>query len=242
MKLSETVKNIIKNHALESYPDECCGFVVDYRAENKALRCKNFSQFPKKHFSISPKDYLKISKSYQIKAIYHSHPEGEESFSPYDLINSNGHLLNYIMYNVKNDNFTFYDPRKNKTFIDYSEFKIGVSDCYTFVQKYYKRIGINLKDSDYSRSDDWHQEKPNLSEEIAALNKDVKKIPVSSEFKKYDILLFEMLKGKTANHVGIYLGNNTIIHRPRNKFVTIEALSERRKNKISTIYRHEQFI
>ena len=238
--ISETVKTQIKKHALESFPNECCGFTVFDKDKPRAVPCKNSANDPEKYFSISPQDYLKISNRFAISAVYHSHPAGKSKFSPYDIINSKGHMINYIMYNVEKDNFIFYDPSKDKTFIDYKEYRVGSADCYTFVQDYFKELNITLKDVEYIREEDWHERRPNLARDVMKVNPELKKQKDGCVMKKHDFLLLAMIKGKTINHAAVYIGDNKIIHRPRNKFVTIEKLTPQKRSKITEIYRHEQ--
>ena len=102
---------------------------------------------------------------------------------------------------------------------------------------YYKELGINLIDYPKKRGVEWQSEMPDLANKIINLNKSVYEVNDKSALKENDILLFKMVKGKQINHAGIYLKNNKIIHRPRNKNITIENLSPSRKLKISKIYR-----
>ena len=113
MILSTSIKHKIKKHALEETPRECCGIIVN---DVKVMRCRNIAAKPTDHFSLSPLDYMKASRGGNINAIYHSHLD-EENFSPTDVINSQTHEINYILYNIKNNSFSEFDPLKNKTFI-----------------------------------------------------------------------------------------------------------------------------
>ena len=102
---------------------------------------------------------------------------------------------------------------------------------------YYKELGIDLIDYPKKRGAEWQSEMPDLANKIINLNKSVCEIDDKSTLKENDILLFKMVKGKQINHVAIYLKNNNIIHRPRNKNIIIEKLSNSRAAKISKVYR-----
>lgn len=245
MLFLEKIKEKIKSFSLDEQPREACGFVFEKNNEIDVFPCKNFSENPNNNFSISPKDYLKAGRLGKIIAVYHSHTDGTKDFSSYDLINSLGHSLIFVLYNVTEDSFSIFDPKKEKTYICNEPFKMGVSDCYNFVVNYYNNLNITLEDPESSRKENWYEVKPNLIEEIVETNLNTKenwlKVDNFSQAKKHDILLFKMLPGRLGNHVGIYLGDNSMIHRPRNKSVTIEKMSKKRISKIYKIYRNEQF-
>ena len=245
MLFLEKVKDKIKLLSLQDQPREACGFVIQKTEEVTVFPCKNFSENPTTNFSISPKDYLKALKLGKIIAVYHSHTDGTKDFSSYDLINSLGHSLIFILYNVTEDSFSVFDPKKEKTYICDEPFRMGTSDCYNFVVSYYNNLNIILEDPEKSRKENWHEVKPNLIEEIVQTNLTTKekwiKVNNFSRAKKHDILLFKMLPGRLGNHVGIYLGDNSMIHRPRNRNITIEKMSNKRISKIYKIYRNEQF-
>lgn len=245
MILNKKIKSIIKRHALKEKPKECCGLVFESNGLLEIQTCSNTSENPEKHFSISPRDYLKATRKGSIKAIYHSHLSSNDKFSPNDILHSKGHKIPFLLYCQGKDSFSTFDPEKNKTFIYDRIFKIGENDCYTFVKEYYSNLGIKL--SGYNNlGNDWHKKNPNLVQDLFNLNKNNPNLPIfelcpKSELKKHDVLVFEFIKGAGANHVAVYLGDGEIMHHPRNKYLCIEALGDVYKNKIIKIYRHEQF-
>lgn len=245
MILNKKIKSDIKKHALKEKPKECCGLVFESNGSLNIQACSNTSEIPEKHFSISPRDYLKATQKGSIKAVYHSHLSNNDRFSPNDILHSRAHQLPFLLYCHGRDSFSTFHPQKNKTFLYDRIFKIGESDCYTFVKEYYSNLGIKL--AGYNNlGNDWHKKNPNLIQDLFSLNKNDPNLPISelspkSEFKKHDVLVFEFIKGAGANHVAVYLGNNQIMHHPRNKYLCIESLSNIYKNKIITIYRHDKF-
>ena len=83
---------------------------IKYLGKMNIFECKNYSENPNHHFSISPREYLKASKLGDFKAVYHSHPQGEAKFSPYDIHVSQSMNLNFILYHNSTDEFLFFDP------------------------------------------------------------------------------------------------------------------------------------
>ena len=247
MTLEETTRTAIKQHATREIPRECCGLLVEEKGSLVTLECQNVSEMPTKHFSLKPSDYVQASRRGKIKAVYHSHNSSNDKFSHNDMAHSRSHNLPFVLYNPEKDSFSLFDPDKNKTFLYKKVFKLEESDCYTVVKEYYKNLGIELADIKGCRLDPtWHRKNPTLIRDIFNLNKlnphlPIMELPPSKEIKKHDVLVFKFIKGAAPNHVGVYLGDGTIMHHPRNKYVCIETLSEPLKKTICKIYRHEQF-
>jgi len=247
MTLEETTKISIKSHATKDVPRECCGLLIEEDGDLQTLECQNVSEVPTQHFSIRPSDYVKASRRGKIKAVYHSHNSNNNKFSTNDMIHSRSHKIPFVLYCVEKDSFSVFDPHKNKTFLHDKTFKLEESDCYTVVKDYYKDLGIELADVKGCRLDPtWHKKNPSLIEDLFNLNKlnphlPIVELPPTSELKKHDVIVFEFVKGIGPHHVGVYLGDGTIIHHPRNKYVCIEMLNESLKKTIYKIYRHEQF-
>jgi|13_taG_2_1085334.scaffolds.fasta_scaffold05509_4 proteasome lid subunit RPN8/RPN11 len=244
--IEENIKQKIKHHALAENPRECCGVVVSQQPQSLVFECRNVSDTPKKTFSLSPVDYLHASRKGKIKAIYHSHPNENKTFSNYDILNSQSHQLDYVLYNIPSDSFSFFDYKKNKTFIYNKPFKTQTADCYSLVKEYYQKLDINLLDEQNSRTNpDWHTQNPNLIEKIFKLNTSKNKHLFhqvnTNELKKHDILSFELVEGKGPIHVGVYLGDNTFTHHPRGKYPCIEPLNRTYKKRIHSIFRYEKF-
>ena len=244
--IEENIKQKIKQHALSENPRECCGVIISSGDKTSVIECRNVSDNPKETFSLSTNDYLKASRKGKIKAIYHSHPNQNKIFSNYDMLNSQAHRLDYLLYNIPHDSFSFFDYRKNKTFIYNKPFKTQTADCYSLVKEYYEKLNINLLDKQDSRNTpDWHLQNPNLIQQIFNLNREENEHVFNQvdtkQLKKHDILSFELVKDKGPIHVGIYLGDNTFTHHPRGKYPCIEPLNKTYKKRIHSVFRYEKF-
>lgn len=112
MKFNKKIKNKIKKHALEDFPDECCGLVIEESGEQEACRCDNESKDKKNFFRIGIKDYLKATKKGKILACYHSHTEEHHDldFSEFDKEVSDSHGVPLIMYSIREDKFKEHIP------------------------------------------------------------------------------------------------------------------------------------
>ena len=241
MTLSLSIKNKIREHALEEAPRECCGIIVN---NVKVMRCRNVAPKPMDHFSLNPLDYMKASREGDINAIYHSHLD-EEKFSPNDIINSQTHEINYILYNIKNNAFSEFDPSIKKTSIHSTSFKTGISDCMTLVINYYKEnFDIDLSDLNFLRmKEDWSERDPLLIQKIIELNRAnhsdlFEEVDfLETTLQKHDIISLEYIKGKGACHTAVYVGSGNIFHHPRGKYPIVERLTESFRKRVKKIYR-----
>ncbi len=96
MRIDEQVLHSMSQHALESFPEEACGFIV--RKEDKtidSIRAANAS-YSETEYSINPIEYSKVEKNNDIIGIYHSHTNGRAYFSEKD----KEHAWNGLFYVV----------------------------------------------------------------------------------------------------------------------------------------------
>ncbi len=101
MKLNKDVIEKIYRHAIEAYPDECCGIVTGDSDNQTVHLCKNIqnrlhAEDPVRHprdartaYVIDRKEFERIVSSAkeqgkEVIAFYHSHPEHESYFSEDD--------------------------------------------------------------------------------------------------------------------------------------------------------------
>ena len=92
--LSKDAEMHIYNHARQTYPEECCGFLFG-KDENErritiALAVKNSKEGDKRRrFEIAPIDYMKaeqyaLNNGLTLLGIYHSHPDHPAQPSEHD--------------------------------------------------------------------------------------------------------------------------------------------------------------
>lgn len=222
--ITKELKNKIKEHAIQDFPNECVGFVVN----GDIFPCKNQSENPIKHFSISPLDYLQASYFGNIEMVYHSHNKNPE-FSEFDKVNLYNQKLRGIVYCREKDCFNIFLPESYNNKYVGRNFEIGISDCLSLVSDYYKDE-LNIILPQIERKEGWYKNNPNIV--IENTPKNFKQI----EFKdaqKNDLLVFDMLKNNLPCHFGIYLGNDVILHQPRNQQSIIELITNQMKKRIS---------
>ena len=101
-------------------------------------------------------------------------------------------------------------------------------DCLTFIIHFYTHIlGMNLNIDIPRYSTDWYKDKPATYYLNAVKYCDLKKYK-GQYIEPYSILCFS-IEGRPISHMGIYFGNNQVIHCVEDKGVTIHKLSLCRK-------------
>jgi len=96
IELPEEVSRGIKQHAVEVYPHECCGFLFGQLADDDTRYAESFMKVDntrtenrERRFEISASDYQKaelkaIQEDKDLLGVYHSHPDNPARPSEYD--------------------------------------------------------------------------------------------------------------------------------------------------------------
>ena len=98
LKVPERLLRRIKSHALQSLPEECCGFLIGLRGTAKevlqAVPTRNTApSLKERRYTVDPMDFLRIEKGLagskqEVLGFYHSHPNAPARPSQYDLENA----------------------------------------------------------------------------------------------------------------------------------------------------------
>jgi proteasome lid subunit RPN8/RPN11 len=227
--LSAENKEKIKEHALANPDRECGGFLVENANGTFVYKGHNASR-RNDRFVAHPTDYVNASMIGKITSVYHSHISNEE-FSELDIQSANLHKLNFILYHVKKDFFKII-PRDAKSKYCGRGFTIGSSDCFSIVRDYYLDE-LSIKINNFERGANWTEKNPDLIDSVYEKEGFVK----VEEPQKHDILTFSFGRDH-SKHMGIYIGNEFIIHQPREGKSVIEDLA-RYKGHIKHILRHK---
>ena len=95
VRLAADDARVIREHAREAYPHECCGFLLgrfdeDVRIVAGLARADNArADSPRNRYSIAPKDFLRVERAarergHEVVGFYHSHPDHPARPSEFD--------------------------------------------------------------------------------------------------------------------------------------------------------------
>lgn len=229
-----------RQHVLDCYPKEACGFVIN----NLFVPADNCAENPEKDFRISAEQYLAASKL-GIQAILHSHPyklgESNAEFDPCtpsmsDLQGQQDTNVPWGIVATEGEGITEpvwfgMDPPPP---LEGRQFLHNVYDCYTLVRDYYN-LNHGLKLKVYPRPANWQDYDQNIYENHY---RDEGFLPVEGEPKAGDAIFFKVMTRSYVDHAGIYLGDDTFIHHQHNRLSTKERLSKWKKH-IAYFVRHK---
>lgn len=198
-------------HALEDYPREACGLVVDGRY----IRVPNISRDPVNQFILDPRVYGMYDG--HIQAVFHSHPDGDECPTEADMRSQMTAGVPWIIAPTKGRNvgeifeFGIRDPERS---LIGRKFRHGVDDCYSLMRDGYKHY-LNIDLAEFPRSWGWWRLKDYDMYSQNFASQGFRILEANESPQKYDALLVALGSAfHKANHAILYLGNGEGLHHP----------------------------
>lgn len=254
MRLTKSLKADIEQHARACYPNECCGVIAQNIANGEIsyIRLDNVAHDKKSHFEIDPIAYIELEQSFSIKAIVHSHPDGEPLPSDVDKAQMGLHGIDWVICGFGDD---YCDIRRHKPKSYISpllgrDYHHGVQDCYSLVRDYYKReLDITLPD--FARTDDWWEDENH--EPLYENNFKKAGFVKVDDLQQHDVILCRVGRTHHVNHALVYLGDgklksekttpvvgdSLVIHHPHGRLSVREIYGENWQKRTALIVRHK---
>lgn len=201
----------IKAHAVASVPNECCGILItEENGELRAVPCTNSSPFPSNSFLISPKEYIPYKERGVIRGMYHSHVTTGPEPSADDKLLSDECGFEYTIYSVAQDRFSKYIPSKYTAPYEGRTFRLGIADCCTLIQDYYRReLHIDLCDF-FGTTAGVSKGVP--LDEILRIARTNDLRLIDSAPRKHDIYLMSIGVQGRVNHIAVVVQPGIILH------------------------------
>lgn len=217
MILNDSLRAAISRHALDVYPHECCGLVVD----GHYLRCSNVSADPRNAFEIYAEDFANAEDRGEIQALVHSHPGRSAKPSQADLTAcEDAQVPVWVIVSLGSqadgsvgiEEWCEFGPSGYEAPLIGCEFSHGVHDCYGLVRRYYKQIhGIMLKD--FERSDKWWDDGHSDLYTQGYAEAGFVALPQGTPLREGDVLLMKIAsRNNVPNHAAVYIGGDQIMH------------------------------
>lgn len=213
--ISETLSRQIQDHALESYPLESVGMVVDGKVtgryiEGDYIRLENVHPQPTHGFRVSGQDMLRMEG--RITAIVHSHPDGGNAPSASDMMSQQMMNLPYIIVATDGTNclepFEFGDCLEPLP-LEGRPFRHAVTDCYELMRDYWM-VNFGYRLQNIPRDWEWWRDGLDLYRDYFE-PAGFRALRDGEQPQKHDCF-FMSIGSKVPNHGGIYLGNGEILH------------------------------
>lgn len=208
MEIDERLKKEILAYAKQCEPQESCGFVVLEKEELVFYPCPNIADDPEHFFEIDYEEWIMTSELGEIVALVHSHPDSEiEKGLPYlstadRECQVRSEVDFWLVCGDKIKQFRHITPLIGR------QFKNNKQDCRNIVLDCYMLAGVELPDnSEYEFN--WF-ENANLYED-GMKRCGFEKLSQDEPPQLGDVILIQV-GADVANHAGIYLGNQIMIH------------------------------
>lgn len=238
------VEAAIRRHALEAFPNEACGLVVD----GVYQPAENIAENPHEAFDM---DRLLLLQP-GVQAVVHSHPNGpdyptrsdmEQQIAtglPYGLCWTDGETCSGVMWwgpGVPTP------PLIGRSFRHGPSGSDGKGDCCALLRDWYaQHRGVLLDECPRDHGwwlppDDPHTPGPGLNLYLENYAQNGFTQVALQEVKEGDVLLMS-LTGKAMEHSAIYIGRSLILHHLPGRLSRDEPLG-RWRNHISMVLRHD---
>jgi proteasome lid subunit RPN8/RPN11 len=206
--MNDTTRAAALLHAQELDPSEACGLVVVVKGRERFWPCRNTSTEPGAFFMLDPDDYARAEDAGEVTAVFHSHPVTPPVPSQADLVACERSGLPWVICNPKTGGWGECSPSGFQAPLIGREWVWGVQDCWSLARDYYAEQGITLPD--------WARPTTYAEFEADPL---FQRYWAEAGFKAVsdgDIqagdAVFMCVSGSGLNHIGVYLGDQLLLH------------------------------
>lgn len=216
---SKKLEEQAKQYMISQYPFEGVGLFT----KDLFIPLTNTAADKKNSFAVNEAELLAFGME-NIKAIIHSHPtefEPQQYPSALDMQSQINFNIPFGIVSCNNErayDIEYFGDSVPKAPLVGRHFIHGIQDCYSLIRDYYE-IELNIHLLEFPRNWNWWED--NACDLYMQFEKTgFYEIPFS-QMKKGDFFIMPLgisaLRRGIANHGGIYLGNDTILHHKAGK-------------------------
>jgi proteasome lid subunit RPN8/RPN11 len=227
--VKDALADFVKEHGFKRYPQEACGLVyADASGKPHFVECKNVSLEPEHNFLIDPKEYLEVEKLGEVVACWHTHCDIPPRASNADKQGCKNTQVPWFIGSVFGPDLPY--RFEGLTLVEVDEgfempligrtYSFGVFDCFSLMRDFYKQE-MDTELPDIPRTERVWTSEPNYMEKRAEDVFGFVRLPEGSHAIKGD-LFFIQTGREGADHIGIYLGDDRILHQMRSRLSRVD--------------------
>lgn len=212
--MSERAVQDLRDHAVETYPEECVGVVL---ADGSYRRHDNAAPDRAKGALLRGQVVLELLEAGQLRAICHSHPDGPDCPSAGDMAAQIEQMVPFVLVSTNGqattDPFAWGDELIREQSIEEligRPFRHGVTDCYALVRDYFRLERATLL-PEYPRDWSWWLKGGDLYRRYFAEAGFHEIAP--EEVRPGDGWL-AAVRSEVPNHAGLVLDDGLCLHHP----------------------------
>lgn len=206
-----------QKHIIDCYPQEACGVVI----KNRFMPIVNEHPEPANNFAFPIKISEELALKKQPYAVIHSHTmdnftDDPRTPSEQDMKGQSASGMEWGVVHCDGQNVTpilYFGKPSSKPLLD-RKYISNVYDCFTLVRDFYfKEFDLDL--GTHPRPADWQSWNPHYIEQNFK-SLDFRELAPHEEETYGDVLVFN-IASRQANHLGVFLHDDTFMHHLHNR-------------------------